>query len=315
MAKKQNYEKKDAKIRQAFEELKAKHPERFKKRLNLSWSNWGFGMEKLEESVSRLHKAGIEYIELHGNHYGDDLGYKVNETKKILESYNIKVSGTCGMFSNSNDLSSANGIQQQAAIDYIRREIEFTSSLGGSYLLIVPASCGRPEPYDDTEFERSANALRLVADLFLEHNVKAAIEPFRSAETSIVHTINDAKRYIDEVNHPGVKHINGDLYHMQTEESHIGEAIIDAGDMLVNLHMADSNRRALGHGSLNLDIVIMALYIIGYNSEGRFVTPEPLGPGGAPYPAMHAKPDKAMLDELVMQTTKYFREREEVLLA
>ena len=80
----------------------------------------------------------------------------------------------------------------------------------GSYLLIVPASCGRPEPYDDTEFERSANALRLVADLFLEHNVKAAIEPIRSAETSIVHTINDAKRYIDEVNHPGVKHINGD---------------------------------------------------------------------------------------------------------
>ena len=68
MAKKQNYEKKDAKIRQAFEGLKAKHPERFKKRLNLSWSNWGFGMEKLEESVSRLHKAGIEYIELHCNH-------------------------------------------------------------------------------------------------------------------------------------------------------------------------------------------------------------------------------------------------------
>jgi len=313
--KKQNFEVKDEKIRQAFEELKAKHPEKLKKRLNLSWSNWGFGMEQLEESVLRLKKAGIDYIELHGNHYGADLGYKQDETRRILEAYDMKVSGTCGMFSNSNDLSSADGIQRQAAIDYIRREIEFTSSVGGSYLLVVPGSCGRPVAYDNSEFERSADTLRLVADLFVKYNVKAAIEPIRSAETSLVHTISDAKRYINAVNHPGVKHINGDLYHMQSEESHIGEAIIDAGDMLINLHMADSNRCALGYGSLNLDIVIMALYLIEYNREGRFITPEPLGPGGAPYPAMHSKPDKKLLDELVMQTTKYFREREEILLA
>jgi hypothetical protein len=39
-----------------------------------------------------------------------------------------------------------------------------------------------------------------------------------------------------------------------------------------------------------------------------------LGPGGAPYPAMYGKPDKAFVDKLVMQTAKYIREREEVLL-
>ncbi len=48
----------------------------------------------------------------------------------------------------------------------------------------------------------------------------AAIEPIRSAET--------------------------------TEESYIGEAILEAGRLLVNLHMADSNRGALGLGSLDL---------------------------------------------------------------
>ncbi len=64
---------------------------------------------------------------------------------------------------------------------------------------------------------------------------------------------------------------------MQAEESHIGEALVNAGDMLVNLHMADSNRCALGDGSMDLDTIIMALYLIGYNREGRFVTPEPLG--------------------------------------
>lgn len=101
---------------------------------------------------------------------------------------------------------------------------------------------------------------------------------------------------------------------MQSEEAHIGEAILEAGDQLVNLHMADSNRCALGEGALDLDIIIMALYLTGYNNVGRYVTPEPLGPGADPYPAMNGLPDKKQLDALVMQTARYFREREEALL-
>ena len=32
---------------------------------------------------------------------------------------------------------------------------------------------------------------------------------------------------------------------MQVEEEHIGAAILQAGDRLINVHLADSNRRAL----------------------------------------------------------------------
>lgn len=311
---KQNYELKNEKIRRAFEDLKKNSPEKLKKRLNLSWSNWGFGMESLADSAARLSKAGISFIELHGNHYGPDLGYKKKETLKILDSYGIKVGGSCGMFSADNDLSSNRPAQRQAAVDYLKREIEFTADVGGAYILVVPGAVGRPHPYDSTEFQRSVETLQLVADLFVKHNVKAAIEPIRSAEVSFIHTFEEAKQYIAAVNHPGVKHINGDVYHMQAEESHIGEALVNAGDMLVNLHMADSNRCALGDGSMDLDTIIMALYLIGYNREDRFVTPEPLGPGADPYPAMNGMPDKALLDRLVMQTAVYFREREEALL-
>ncbi|MCQ4365837.1 hypothetical protein KQR54_33010, partial [Mycobacterium gordonae] len=87
-----------------------------------------------------------------------------------------------------------------------------------------------------------------------------------------------------------------------------------AGDQLLNLHLADSNRGALGDGSMDYDTIIMALYLLGFNREGRYVTPEPLGPGGDPYPAMHGKPDKQVLERLVMQTATYFREREAYLL-
>jgi len=312
---KQLYEMKNDKIRSAFLNLKKNQPECLKRRLNLSWSNWGFGMESLEESTKRLQNAGIEFIELHGNHYGPDLGYRVRETLDILESHGIAVAGVCGMFSKDNDLSSNRAIHRQAAIDYLKREIEFTSSVVGSYLLVVPGAVGRPEKYDEMELERSVEMLRSVADLFVQQSVRAAIEPIRSAETSYVHTILNAQEYIRAVDHPGIQHINADVYHMQSEESHIGEALIASGEQLINLHMADSNRCALGEGSLDLDTVIMALYLLGFNKEGRYVTPEPLGPGGDPYPAMYGKPDRLKLDHMVMQTASYFRERESTLLS
>lgn len=310
----QNFQRKNEKIRKRFEDLKKNNPSKLKQRLNLSWSNWGFGLEPLQASAKRLARAGIEYIELHGNHYGPDLGYKVDETKKIIRDSGVKVAGICGMFSPDNDLSSNRGIQRQAAIDYIKRELDFASAIGAGYILIVPGAVGRPVPYDNSEFDRSIATLRLVADLFVEKKIKAAVEPIRAAEVSFCHTIADAKKYIKAVNHPGVQHINGDAYHMQVGESHIGQALLDAGEQLTNLHMADSNRCALGEGSLDLDTIIMALYVIGYNRPGCYVTPEPLGPGGDPYPAMHGKPDPKLLDKLVNQTAEYFRQREGELL-
>ena len=311
---KQRFEEKNARIEAAFSQLK-NSTEMLKARLNLSWSNWGFGRESLSDSAARLEKAKVPFIELHGNHYGPDLGYKVDQTLRILEDHNLRVSGVCGMFSADNDLSSNRPVCRQAAIDYLRREIPFTQAVGGSYLLVVPAAVGRPKAYDDVEFDRSAETLAGCAEWFVQYAVKAAIEPIRSAETSLVHTVEDAKRYIREVNHPGVAHINGDVYHMQSEESHLGEAILAAGDQLVNLHFADSNRSALGEGSMDVCTIIRALYLIGYNQEGRYVTFEPLGPGGDPYPAMYGKPDKARLDALVFDSIRYFRACEDIVLS
>ncbi len=310
----QRYEEQNLRIREAFQALKQTDPHRFKERLRLSWSNWGFGMEPLQSSAARLQRAGIRFIELHGNHYGPDLGYRPEETKRLLDDHGISTAGICGMFSPDNDLSSNRAIHRQAAIDYIRREIAFTAEMGGSYLLVVPGAVGRPQAYDSSEFQRSSETLRLVGNEFSQSGIRAAIEPIRSAEVSFCHTVADAKQYLAAVAHSAIAHINGDVYHMQSGEAHIGEAILSAGSMLTNLHLADSNRCALGEGALDIDTMIMALYLIGFNQPGCYVTPEPLGPGGDPYPAMHGHPDPSELDRMVETTASYFREREDSLL-
>jgi len=42
----------------------------------------------------------------------------------------------------------------------------------------------------------------------------------------------------------------------------------------------------------------------------RVATPDPLGPGGDPAPAMHGNPDEASLDRLVADSAQYWYERE-----
>ncbi|MDC4233614.1 sugar phosphate isomerase/epimerase [Actinomyces sp. B33] len=301
------------KVRERFFRERSLRPQDFERRIDVSWSNWGFGLEELDVSCARLSAEGLKYVELHGNHYGPDLGYEVEETKKILESHGLKVSGVCGMFSNDNDLSSNNPVQQQRAIDYIRREAHFVQEMQGAYLLVVPGSVGRADAYDSSEFPRSVAALRRIADVFVETGVKAAIEPIRSAEVSLVHSVRDAIDYIEAVDHPGVQHINGDIYHMLVEEAYIPLAVLEADDRLINLHLADTNRLALGKGAMDLDTIIMSLYLVGQNQQGRFVTPEPLGPGAGPYAARTAVPNPKVLDRLVHDTVSYFREREEAV--
>lgn len=308
----QNFEKKDFEIKEKFEEfLKGKVKQ---ERLKFSWSNWGFGLEPIKKSLERLKKNNIQYIELHGNIYGSDLGYKPAEMKKILSFYNIKVSGVCGMVMRESEISSSSPFVRQRCIDYFKRNTALCKEVGGEYILFSPGAVGRPQKYDDFEFERAVETLKILGDIFFDAGIKGAIEPVRADEVSICHTFKDAVKMIKAIDHKGVCHIAGDVYHMLHGENHIGETILNYGDYLINIHMADTNRMALGTGMLNLDVVIMSLYLIDYNNKNAFLSAEPLGPTADPYPQMNGLTDPQILDRLVSDTAYYFYKRESLLL-
>ena len=88
----QSFQVKDREVVQRFVAFREKH-EPVRHRLNFSWSNWGFGIEPFEQSMARLARHGVRFVELHGNRYGPDLGYKTHEVKKILSDHGVKVSG------------------------------------------------------------------------------------------------------------------------------------------------------------------------------------------------------------------------------
>jgi D-psicose/D-tagatose/L-ribulose 3-epimerase len=308
----QNFEKKDFRITEEFKKfIKDKH---VTNKLKFSWSNWGFGLEPIEKSLERLNKYNIEFIELHGNIYGEDMGYKIKELKKKLIDHGIKVSGVCGMVMKESEISSISPYVRQRCIDYFKRNLELCKEVNGEYMLFSAGAVGRPQKYDDFEFERAVETLSILGNIFLDAGIKGAIEPVRADEVSICHTFSDALKLIKAVENKGVYYIAGDVYHMLHGESHIGETIIEYGDYLINLHVADTNRMALGKGMLNLDLIIMALYLINYNNKNTFISAEPLGPAADPYPQMNGIIDPKILDKLVEDTASYFFRRENLLL-
>lgn len=303
-------------IRLDFEKLKAEHPERFERRMELSFSNWVFGLEDLEDAAKRLAKYGVKYIELGGDYGGKNVGYQadIETTKAILDKYGLKVSGVCGFFGDSNALSTNNNFVRQTAREYIIREVEFCKAIGGTYMLVVPGTVGRAQPYDSSDYARSVRTLRSVADVFMENNILCAVEPINSAEVPICSTVASVKQYIKDINHPGVQHINGDIFHMLCGETHISEAILEAGERLINLHIEDTNRMPIGNGMMDIDTIIRALYLMGYNQERHFVTGEPLGPGRDSYAIMYGQHSEEFKERMVADTVLYFREREEALI-
>jgi sugar phosphate isomerase/epimerase len=312
--KSQNYKVKDLEVKRKFIEYRKNKNLENMKHLNLSWSNWGFGIEPFESSIIRLSNNNIHYIELHGNKYGNDIGYNAKEVNQIVDHYDVKVAGICGMVFPESEFASNNPFVRQRCIDYFRRNVDLCKEVNGSYILFTPGAVGRPKKYDENEFFRAAETINKVADYFLQNGVRGAVEPVRPEEVSFCHTFAEAKRLLDKIDHPGVKHIAGDVFHMLSGEKHVASTLIEYGDLIINLHLADTNRRALGTGSLDLDLVIMALYIVGYNNGGCFCTPEPLGAGSNPYVAMYGTPESEVLDELVKKTASYFYEREKEIL-
>ena len=309
---KQNFEIKNDRIREQFDALPAERRER---RLNLAWSNWGFGVEPLEASAARLARAGMEFIELHGNHYGPDLGYDPDGTLRLLGDHGLRVAGICGMFSADNDLASNRPIHQQAAVDYIKREVPFAQAVGAGYMLVVPGAVGRPHAL------RRHGVPPLGAD---PQAGRRPVRPARRPRRRRAHPLRRGQPRPHYRRRPGVPRRRRPPPACSTStatsttcsprRATSARRSSPPANRLTNLHMADSNRCAQGLGSLDIDTIIRALYVIGYNTDGRYVTFEPLGPGGDPYPAMYGNPDPEALEGLVQQSVRYWREREEAVV-
>lgn len=259
-------------------------------------SNWIYGDEPLEETLSRLQRCGYDGIEL----MGEPDQYDPKTVIELCGTHDLKVLSIAGMYpwpTDSRDLANPDPAIRERAVDYLIKCVHFATRVEAPLVIVVPAAVGRVCPLggesDDEqwvagverEWENAVLSVKQAAVVAEEKGVLLAIEPCNRYETFLVTNVDDALRFVSEVGSPAVK-IHLDTFHMNLEESDPADAIRRAGDLLINVHISDSNRQAVGRGHFDFRGLMKALKDIGYT---RTLALEPLPPVPNPYIAARMK--------------------------
>jgi len=166
-------------------------------------------------------------------------------------------------------LSSPDSDIREAAAGRLSGAIELAARFGAA--VIVGGIRGRLAGSPAEQASQRAGAIEAIRGCAVhaaEREVTLLIEPINRYETNFVNTAAEGLALIDEIAHPSTKLLL-DTFHMNIEERSLEDAVLDSGDRLGYVHVADSNRQAPGCGHTDLVSVVSALGKIGY--EGMLV--------------------------------------------
>ncbi len=277
--------------------------------MQYSISNWIYATEDLEKSFQRLAKYKYDAVELEGE--PDKEKYKPKKVKKMLQRHGLKVSSIAGMYpwkeEIKRDLASSDKKIREQTIIYLFKCIDYAQLMGAKLIIVVPAAVSKTAPSlsKKEDWKNSVKAVQEVAKYAEKKDILLAIEPINRYETYLVNSVQDALGYAREVNSSHVK-IMADTFHMNIEERDIPEAIRIAGNNLINVHIADSNRCSVGRGHINFKALIKALKGINYKYA---LTLEPLPPVSDPYLALEGGVSENIFDQYAAESImglKYF---------
>ncbi len=283
-------------------------------------SNWIYGDEPLETTFQRLSRCGFDGIEL----MGEPDRYDPAEVLRLCDGYRLRVFSIAGMYpwpTNERDLANPDPSVRERAVAYLRRCVDFGRDLAASLIIVVPSAVGKTQPagglsgaeaWDESfrkDWDRAVESVGRAAEYAAEKGIVLAIEPINRYETYLVNSAEQGMRFISDVGSNWVK-LHLDTFHMNIEERSPEEAVRLAGESLVNVHVSDSNRQAVGRGHFDFGAFMGALKAIGY--EGA-LTLEPLPPVSDPYVAMKLDRYRLEWDAYARESVDRLRELERAI--
>jgi sugar phosphate isomerase/epimerase len=154
-------------------------------------------------------------------------------------------------------------------IEDVKRLLELGAELQAP-LIVVPIygrtnklpNCGTGRSPEEDE-RIWLEGLREVTDHAERVGGTLLVEAINRYENSVSVTVADAVRWARAMESPNVRAM-GDVFHMNIEEPDMGAALVDAGETLAYVHLADSQRLEPGQGHLDFARVFDGLQRLRY---------------------------------------------------
>lgn len=280
-------------------------------------SNWIYGDENLADTFARLSRFSYQGVEL----VGDPGRYSIPEIRALCRDHGLAVTSVltwCIYGIPGRDMASTNRREREAALRYGRQCVDLASEVGAPIVVVLPAPAGRTAPIRRpraekpwkkalaTEWSLAVESMRALADYAADRNITLGLEPINRYETYLVTNLDQALRFRAEVGADNLK-LHLDTFHMNIEEPDPADAIRRAGDLLVNVHVSDSNRLPPGQGHTDFAGLFRALKEIHYQGP---LTLEPVPPGSDPLMAAAMSEHLPLRDRYAQEAIAHLKQVE-----
>jgi sugar phosphate isomerase/epimerase len=217
--------------------------------------------EPFERTAERMRRCGYQSVELAGEPALVDAG----AVSAALDRFDLSCWGALALMTEGRDLCHEDAYVRRGTVEYVKDVVDLAAALGGTMVTVVPTTVGKLEPMasPSREWEWCVDSMRSCANHAGEHGLRLAIEPLNRFETYLVNRVEQALSVADACG-PSCG-VCLDTFHMNIEEADTLAAVRLAGERLVNVHVADSNRLAPGLGALDWPALLGALAEIGYD--------------------------------------------------
>lgn len=264
--------------------------------------------EDIATSIDRVSRYGYDAIEL----VGEPDAFDGAQIRRLAGDAGIGVSSVCSIFTGAErDFTNKSASNRQKALDYTNRVADFAAASGAPIIIVAPSPVGKMAPESDPaqEWDWAVEGIQKAADYAASQNVKLCIEAWNRYETHFLNRIPQCMDLMRDVGRPNVG-VMGDTFHMNIDDPDIAGAVRDAGEAMIHIHFADSNRAAPGQGHTDFRPVMQALKDVGYQGH---ITFELLPAGSDPFATLRRGGGREFYDDYTRQAIEVIKQIEATL--
>ncbi|MBC8001957.1 MAG: sugar phosphate isomerase/epimerase [Opitutaceae bacterium] len=191
----------------------------------------------------------------------------LSQVKELMERHSLKVAaiGTgAGWVKHKLNLTHPDAAVRAHARDFIHGIINLAGFVGAPAILGSMQGRWGDGVTREHALDWLAESLQDLGERAAAHGQVFLYEPLNRYETNLFNRAADAAHFLDA---RGLRHVKllCDLFHMNIEEADIASTLRQVAPSLCHLHFADSNRRAIGFGHLDLAPIATVLKEIDFS--------------------------------------------------
>ncbi len=226
----------------------------------LVWEK-GWSHDECARAIANTAAVGFDLIEIPAL---DPASIDTAFTRKQLEQAGIGATSSLGLDADT-DISSNDREKEKRGQARLEAAVAMARDVGATHVCGILESAFQKYAVPTTAegVKRSVAVLQRVAEAAARSGITLGLEVVNRYESNVLNTASQAVEMCKRIGAPNVK-VHLDVYHMNIEESDIGQAILETGDHLGYFHTGDSHRGYMGSGSIDLAGVFRAVVKSGY---------------------------------------------------